>query len=258
MDTLRVLVVGSSAHLDRIKLALAGAGHNVVSVAESGEASEALLNQRFDAVLVGSGIPAAVITQLTETVRKLDRQSASGTRTPLLAVVPEPLAEQSALTTVPTAAGVDAVVSEDVDPESLTIAIARLATAVGSNEGFDVQGSGLPVLDVEQLKEQVAHDDDLLVELIDLFLTERLRQSAEMREALAAGQLDRLSRVAHTIKGSLGSLHGMIAKADAQALELAARQNDVPNSEHFLTALDRDLDALEEELIALRQSVKPF
>ena len=149
--------------------------------------------------------------------------------------------------------------SETIDPEALTLAIAKLANAVCAEHPTvnPERENDLPVLDVDQLKEQVAYDDELLVELIDLYFTERARQSIEMKEALAERDYERLSRIAHTIKGSLGSLHAIAAKADAQNLELSSKDRDGVKSERFLEALERSLDTLEGHLVAVRKSISP-
>ncbi|MBV9264883.1 MAG: Hpt domain-containing protein [Acidobacteriaceae bacterium] len=250
MDTLRVLVVSARGDLDRVTSALSRAGHAVVAVGNLEEAREALLIQRFEAVLLGSGLPAAEVIAFSANVRQLDNSSGASSRTAVLSVVPE-----SALSTSSAGggSGVDGFVSDSADPDTLTLAIARLASAVGTET---VAKDELPVLDVDQLKEQVAFDNELLVELIDLFLSERERQSEEMQQAFQGGEFDRLSRIAHTIKGSLGSLHALAAKANAQGLELSAKEHDGAKSQAFLLALERDLNVLEGHLIAVRDSAE--
>ncbi len=47
-----------------------------------------------------------------------------------------------------------------------------------------------------------------------------------MHEALAGGEYERLSRVAHTIKGSFGSLHAEPARLHAGELEVLANTGD--------------------------------
>jgi two-component system, sensor histidine kinase and response regulator len=253
VDTLRILIVGGPEHLDQITSALTEAGHKILPVCGLNEASEALLIQRFDAVLLGAGIPAADIPAFTATLKDLDRRSGSESKTAVLSVVPGPPGAGSE----PARGGIDGVVPETIDPDALTLAIARLATAVGTehaNAGSQ-GGPEVPILDIEQLREQVAFDDELLVELIDLFFSERLRQSAEMQEALRAGDYERLSRIAHTIKGSLASLHAMVAKEDAQNLELSAHNLEAASSERFLASLERNLNILEGHLLGVRNSV---
>jgi HPt (histidine-containing phosphotransfer) domain-containing protein len=150
------------------------------------------------------------------------------------------------------------VVPESIDPDALTLAIARLASAVGPEKDSPKAHELAPelaVLDVEELKSQVAYDSELLIELIDLYLSERARQSQEMAAALAGGKCDDLSRIAHTIKGSLGSLHADAARSTAQALELAARDHDSAKCHDFLPYFERQLDQLEKQLLLVKRSL---
>jgi HPt (histidine-containing phosphotransfer) domain-containing protein len=251
VDTLRVLTVGAPQHLERISSALTKAGHAVIAVEKLEAASEALSVQRFDAVLLGGDLPASEVQTFSTIVKDLQNRAGSASRLALLSVA----SDSSDSAGGP--GGVDGVVPEDLDPDSLTLAIARLASAVST--GASSHSTGRPpelaILEIENLKEQVAYDDDLLIELIDLFLAERLRQSAEMRETLSRGEFEKLSRVAHTIKGSLASLHATLARSDAQALELAAKEGDKSTCEQVLHELEHNLDVLEEHLVALRRCI---
>jgi HPt (histidine-containing phosphotransfer) domain-containing protein len=253
VDTLRVLLVGSPERLQTVTAALIHAGHDVIPVDRVEHAAEALLIQRFDAVLLGGLSPNQVLTFSTQ-VRDLERKSGAASRTAVLSLVPADLTAPEPVR----GTGIDGYVPDSADPDTLTLAIARLASAVGT-ESVDASplGDELPVLDVEQLKEQVAYDDELLVELIDLFLSERIRQVIEMRQAFQSGDFEQLSRVAHTIKGSLSSLHALAAKANAQALELCSKEQDAPRCQGYLAALEQDLDRLEGQLLNVRKSVSP-
>lgn len=250
MDCLKVLAVGSVSRLTSV---LEQAGHVVLPVPDFEEASEALLVQRFDVVLVAPDISGESLAAFSATLKDLERAH-DWTRTPILSVVPD--------VNVPTAASqsdmFDGTVDESLDPDALTLAIARLASAVAVDKSptrASALPPELPILDVETLKEQVAYDSELLVELIDLYLSERLHQSVEMAETLAAGNYQALSRVAHTIKGSLGSLHAPAARVIAQHLELAAREDDAASCRDFLPVFEQQLDLLDIELKRLRSTL---
>ena len=98
------------------------------------------------------------------------------------------------------------------------------------------------------------YDRELAVEIINLFLDECIGQVSEMQQALADGNLPLLSRVAHTIKGSLGSLHASRSRFCAQELELAAKHGEGESCGPLLDKLIGELAALRPELIQLRDS----
>jgi two-component system sensor histidine kinase/response regulator len=253
VETLKILVVGA-ASAGRVSSLLERAAHTVVTTPDLVEATEALMVSRFDAVLLTAEMPPVEIEEFTAVVRELDRRAGTQTRTPVLFIAPDGYQQDLQ---VFLGSGIDEIVAESIDADALSLAIARLASAVSIDKGAASAALApeLPVLNTEALREQVAYDDELLIELIDLYIGERSKQSSEMQEALASGDYNRLSRVAHTIKGSLGSLHAPAAHATANALEMAARESDVAQCQDFLAAFEKQLDAVEEQLLILRRSL---
>jgi HPt (histidine-containing phosphotransfer) domain-containing protein len=254
-NPLRVLVIErDNQKLRRINSVLAEAQYEVLNAESFCEAAEALQVQRFDAVLVGSPGDSKEQADFTAGLRRIEKSLGILCKTPVL------LCSGS----VPNHAwratqedGVDAYLPEEFVAATFTDAVVRLAQAVSPlpKTSKEPNSAHLPVFDPDKFQAQVAYDKDLLVEIIDLFLGERRVQVEEMRAALAACDFTRLSRVAHTIKGSLGSLHAAQARTHAQELETAAKDTDAQVCRFYLAVLEQDLDALEPELIALRSSV---
>jgi HPt (histidine-containing phosphotransfer) domain-containing protein len=150
---------------------------------------------------------------------------------------------------------VDAYLGEQFGAATFTDAVVRLAQAVSPAKPRENPGiPDLPIFEPDKFQAQVAYDRELLIEIIDLFMTERRSQVAEMQAALASADFTRLSRVAHTIKGSLGSLHAPQARLHSQELESAAKTADAQVCRFCLAILEQDLDTLEPELIALRNT----
>lgn len=254
-NPLRVLVIECDGQkLRRINTVLTEAQYDVLSAESFSDAAEALQIQRFDAVLVGSAGNSKEQAEFTAVLRQIEKSSGVVCKTPVL------LCSGS----VPNHAwratqedGVDAYLPEEFVAATFTDAVVRLAQAVSpsSKAPKEANSADLPVFDPDKFQAQVAYDNDLLVEIIDLFLAERRVQVEDMRAALAASDFTRLGRVAHTIKGSLGSLHAAQARTHAQELEMAAKAADAQVCRFCLAVLEQDLDALEPKLIALRNSV---
>ena len=260
LEALRILLVGSSKRTQHAAVELSRLGHSVLEAPDVADATHALMVQRFDAVVLSTGLPAADVSEFTAAVRELDQLSGDSVRTAILTTVADTISETQAAYNSETAysSDIDGVVPESIDADALTLAIARLASAVRvdkSSSKIPDLAPELPILDVEELKAQVAYDSELLIELIELFLTERSRQSQEMAEALTAANYDALSRIAHTIKGSLGSLHADAARRTAQNVELAAREHDGAMCHDFLPHFEQQLDELEQHLLALKRSL---
>ena len=108
--------------------------------------------------------------------------------------------------------------------------------------------------DPAKFQAQCANDVELMVEIINLFLDECKAELPEMGDALGRRDFDALSRLAHRMKGSLGSLHAPLARQRAQALESASkgRSHDVCGA--LLHGLEHDLAALKTPLETFRDA----
>ena len=242
MSSLHFLLVHSDPRQsDRIASMLASVNHTVLQTTRLEEAGDALFVERFDAVLLGS--PVSCLAEFTAKLREVEQRQRSFARIPLLSFVAPSSSPEC-----------DGYLEEPLDLAALNDAVARLAHSVGGPaEPQEISdANGLPVLEPEKFEEQVCYDRDLMVEIIDLFLEERQYQVEEMRNSLAGGDYAMLSRMAHTIKGSLGSLHAVRARCRAQELELSAKAQDGRSCRDLFAALERDLVELEPELLAMR------
>jgi HPt (histidine-containing phosphotransfer) domain-containing protein/CheY-like chemotaxis protein len=255
LNRLRVLLVDTDAHKSQIiSSRLAGANHTVLPLRGLEEASEALCNQKFDAVVLGSRLPADGVAEFTGKLRTLEMNQRASSRTAIFSISPD-LGDGSGWQLSEDIA-VDGFLSERFEAEALMTAVASLARAVCSpnDSAEDSVSSNLPIFEPEKFKEQVAYDRDLLIEIIDLFLTEQLIQIREMQDALTNREYDRLYLTAHTIKGSLASLHAAVGRLRAEELESAAKDHNQQHCEQLLSVLKRDLQTLEPALLQLRES----
>jgi two-component system sensor histidine kinase/response regulator len=255
VDTLRVLLIENNpGESQRISLLLEGAHHAVLPLHDLKEAAEALEIQKFDAVLVPSDAPDKELKPFTAKLRQLEQNQRSAVRTPILSVSPEVPIDAGWLETHETS--IDGYLPERFEPAVFAKAVESLAgsllRASSSTPQSSAEPQTLPRFDPDGFQEQMAYDHELAVEIINLFLGECVDQVAEMRQALASGNLPSLSRIAHTIKGSLGSLHAPRSRFYAQELELAAKNGEGRVCGPFLDKLIQELEALRPELIHLR------
>jgi HPt (histidine-containing phosphotransfer) domain-containing protein/CheY-like chemotaxis protein len=250
MNSLRVLLVdGGSEKSDAISITLASANHTVLPTLGLDEAGEALFVEQFDAVLLASSFPASSLADFTAKLRGVEQSQRTATRIPVLALESVSASGGEAVC--------DGYVHEPIDPVALTEAVRSLAAALGKPLELKVSSGidDLPILEPEKFEEQVGYDNELMVEIIDLFLEERKGQISGMEDCFANRDWESLSKIAHTIKGSLGSLHASRARSRAQELESASRNNEADASIRAYHLLLRDLEALEPELLELKDAV---
>ena len=254
MTALRFLLVHGDSHgSGRISSLLTDAHHTVLAAPTLAEAAEALCIERFDAVVLDAALPLAEVAEFASSLRRVEERQGFA-RIPVVSVSAETATEALPGRENPVW---DECLQEPLDPAALTEAVSRLAQAVGhpAAQPATPNTSEFPVLEPEEFEEQVGGDRELMVEIIDLFFEERQRQIPEMRLALANGQFAQLSRLAHTIKGSLGSLRATRARWRAHELEFAAGGEDSNSCRESFSAFEQDLNALDPELLLLRERV---
>ena len=255
-SNLRVLLIENDpSESERISSLLESAHHAVLPLHGLDEAAEALEIQKFDAVLLPSGAPDRELKSFTAKLRQLEQNQRSAVRTPILSVSSEVPSDMGWLETHE--AGINAYLPEGFEPALFAKAVESLAENLhraSTTPQSTPESQNLPRFDPDGFQEQVAHDHDLAVEIINLFLGECVDQVNEMRQALASGDLPLLSRTAHTIKGSLGSLHALRSRFYAQELELAAKRGEGEACGPLLDKLIQELEALRPELIHLRDT----
>jgi two-component system, sensor histidine kinase and response regulator len=259
MNALRFLLVHGDSHgSGRIASLLMDAHHTVLAAPTLAEAAEALCIERFDAIILDAALPRAEVAEFASGLRRVE-ESQGLARIPVvsvssgIAVNASPDQESPAW---------DECLCEPLDPAALTEAVTRLAQAVGHPgaqptpvKPSPLDTSEFPVLEPEEFEEQLGGDRELMVEIIDLFFEECRRQIAEMRLALANGNFTQLSRLAHTIKGSLGSLRATRARWRAHELEFAAGAENGDLCRESFSAFEQDLSELAPELLTLRDRV---
>ena len=198
-------------------------------------------------MLLASTFPAGTLADFTAKLRRVEQSQGSETRIPVLAL--QSVSE----------GGTDGFVEEPIDPIALTEAVRSLAQALAQPTKLGVASmkNELPVLEPEKFEEQVGYDNELMVEIIDLFLAESKKDVSDMNASVVNSNWDSLSKTAHTIKGSLASLHAAQARATAQELESAAKGQEAAVSVRAFQQLVKDLRVLEPRLLELRDSVSP-
>ncbi|MDQ2843103.1 MAG: response regulator, partial [Acidobacteriota bacterium] len=196
IDGLRILLVEEdNSRADKLVSLLFASRHSATPVASLDEATEALSIQKFDAVLLGSSYPRENVAGFARKLRDLGERS--GSLITFLSCSPG----------ASDVAQFDAHLSDGFDFAALVDLVGRLCSdAKGPGVAQDSDAPVLPVFNPEDFGEQCAQEKDLMVEIIDLFSAECEAELPAMGEALALNDFERLSRFAHTIKGSLASL----------------------------------------------------
>lgn len=109
------------------------------------------------------------------------------------------------------------------------------------------------LFDRESALARVGDDEDLLSELVRIFLDDYPNSLREMQEALAQGNSKLLERAAHSLKGAVANFGAEDVVKEAFELERLGRSGNLSHANSNLQRLCVVLQQLEHELRPLAQ-----
>ena len=96
----------------------------------------------------------------------------------------------------------------------------------------------MPAINIDELKEIMDNDSELIQECFAEFLIDYPNLIAEVKSAVEQKDYDTIDATAHKLKGTLKYLAAEEAAAAAQVLETAGHQQDLENMDETLAALE--------------------
>jgi len=244
MNNLRILLVEENTRRADHILAEPEKNQVLASVSTLAEAEEVLSIQKFDAVLFSAQRPLPEFAAFAERLRKAENGNSGRARTVILVYG-----------NASDFAFADGYLPSDCTFDHLCRTVSRILEEQMQKIGSIHSGAGGPAgFDPAGFEAQCANDTELMVEIINLFLDECKIEMPEMGDALGRRDFEALSRLAHRMKGSLGSLQAPLARQRAQALESASKSRDYGICSALLQALEDDLTALRAPLETLRNA----
>ena len=94
------------------------------------------------------------------------------------------------------------------------------------------------VLDYEELKERVQNDEELLLELLDIFTEDYGPKREILGNAIVSDNYEDLRNVAHSLKGASGNISAKILREKLAVFEEMGAKNDTEGAEELLKELD--------------------
>jgi HPt (histidine-containing phosphotransfer) domain-containing protein len=115
--------------------------------------------------------------------------------------------------------------------------------------------SDLPVIDpqaIENLRSLNPGDnDEFLREITGIFLEDTPLRIAELEQSLAAGDIAKFTRAAHSIKGSSANLGALTLRAVAEKIEHQARSGGVTDAGKYVAEIKTEFARAQEALAKL-------
>ncbi|MFI5177567.1 MAG: response regulator [Vicinamibacterales bacterium] len=240
----KVLLVEDNAVNQRVATGLlARRGHEVTLAPDGRAALDLVARRSFDVVLMDLQMPVMSGLEATAAIR--ERERATGGHVRIVAMTAHAMTGDRERCL---AAGMDGYLSKPVDPRMLFAVVeqepvdaAPTASAFTENTMFDEA----------ELRARVAGDDQLMVEVIRLFLDDCPARLADIEAAVARRNADEVRATAHALKGAAGNLA-------ATGLFEAARVLERLGAESRVDAFDAGWRRLSTEAVNVMDALRRF
>ncbi len=251
MNPLRILLISPERlAADAITQRLCSDACQLFHVEHFSEALEAVSFQKFNVVVVCAPVDAAQLSEFVSNLRNSELTQKAGE--------PIPVVLSSPSITTGSLAG-DAI--NALIPSAFTIAELQQASkrvvcpgpSISRAASAASEANELPIFLEDKYAEQLGEDPSLMVEIIEIFFSEYAGQAEELAEAFRHRDFEQVSRLAHTVKGSLSSLQGPRSRACAQELETLAKTNDASVIEPAWRAMEAEIEVLRPYLVELHE-----
>ena len=223
------------------------AGHRVRVAANGREALEALGRETFDLVLMDVQMPEMDGVETTRHIRA-HTQGLFDPRIPIIAVTAYAMKGDRERFL---AAGMDGYVSKPVDFAKLSRIMARvlffydgIEPAAPRAEDAAAPRPEAAILDSDAALARMREDRAFYAMLLVAFIKDAARQIEAMEAALAAGNLESVGLMAHSLKGAGATVGAEAFRAQALALEQAAKSGRADACAGLLPLLRRELDSV--------------
>jgi len=206
-------------------------GHDV-DLAENGRvALEMLERRRYDVVLMDVMMPEMDGLEATAAIR--EREEATGERIPIIALTANAMKGDRERCLE---AGMDRYLPKPIRPSDLYEAVESLLSREEVDEGDAEPVSAAPTVDVEifdreQMLKRLGADEELLREILELFVGDAPRQLRDLEKAVEEGRSECVVRHAHTLKGQAANIAASRLQEVAYEMEKVGRSEAESASE---------------------------
>lgn len=216
-------------------------GHHVSVASDGQQAVEFFLANPFDIVLMDIQMPVMDGYEATRKIREFERLN--GTHAPIIALTAHAGAVDRERCL---AAGMDEYISKPIRIGKLRNAISKqTGTRRPTADRPEQTQAGQMIVNWQHAFETVGGDQELLKDLVGVFLSEQSSMLAKVSAAIESGDSAQLRLSAHSLKGAAGHLGALKVSRLAGELEIAG-ENRLADSQETGPLLEKLQQAIKE------------
>jgi two-component system sensor histidine kinase/response regulator len=240
---LRILLAEDNPVNQRVALHILQKGeHSVLAVGNGREAVDALAREQFDVVLMDVQMPEMDGFEATNMIRT--KEQITGRHVPIIAMTAHAMQGDRERCLE---AGMDEYVAKPVRAAELLRVIQKFAPqspAAPAPEGSTTATGELAVFARQTALDRFNGEEQLLEEVVELFVSDAPNRLADVRTSLEQGDPKRLQNAAHSLKGSAGYVGAERVAAQAMKLEELGRRGDLSAALEAFGQLEREIEQL--------------
>ena len=252
---MRILVAeDTELNRDLLVQLLENRGHAVVCVGDGVEALTMLARQTFDIVLMDEVMPRMNGLDTIAAIRRAE--SKSGKRHLIISMSGNTTQQDEKRHLD---AGADVFLEKPLKVDKLYKAIesacATETQAAQEKDYWAPRTMGAQDL-AAHLRRTTRGNEKLVRSLVKTFLSDAPKKLSAIRRAIAKKDMEQLTSIAHSLKGSLGIFDAQEAVDAARRLETMGRSHDLQDAEAEFRALEKEFAQLRHELLSLPRKAK--
>ena len=239
---LRILLAEDNVVNQTLALRLLGKlGHQADVAGNGQEALDLHARNRYDLVLMDVQMP--ILGGFEATARIREREAGGVPRTPIVAMTAHAMKGDRERCL---AAGMDGYLSKPVHaPDLVDVLIQHTGRGDPAppppSEPTTISG---PVFERQKVLFNLGGDEQLLEQLIGMYIEDEPRLFAEIEAAVIEGDAEALHNAAHALKGAVSNFYAGRAQASALQLERIGREKRMTDAPDALETLRTELAAL--------------
>jgi signal transduction histidine kinase/CheY-like chemotaxis protein/HPt (histidine-containing phosphotransfer) domain-containing protein len=217
-------------------------GHIPTIAGNGQDAVAALAAHSFDLVFMDVQMPEMDGLTATKCIRESEKQT--GRHLPIIAMTAHAMKGDKELCLE---AGMDGYIAKPVSGIRIEEAIAGILASVPQQQPLSivkVVSKPLVLWNRAQALERLDSDEELLHEIVQIFLDESPRQLAALKRAVREVNAEQIERTAHGLKGELSYLAMPDVSQRAQELERMGRESDLEHASEVFAIFETELSAV--------------